>query len=421
MPAPSRTSVMAQRAMQLRQYLLENPGCQTRQVMTALHIRSEASLYRLLQGLAQESELCQNGEFNLYHKGKKLTLKDLEKGLQEKEAASSPAMAERLIYLYDALNNYSPYGGIAFSDLMRGYADLHTQSGGPVPRKESLRRQVLRDLEKMESYGIVIERPSTGSKKYRLAQEYLPKLSPESASAVYVSMLLYRNTLLSEATAAAREEMEKSLFAGVPARPRDLRERIYVLGDTLENPRRFGNILGKLIRSTLELNPVRLWYINNEGEESVRTLDPLGLVCKRGVWYLMGRNAEGETRTFRVDQIQSLTIQETEHFQHPKDFSIRQHIGDSWGVFCNDPVQTVRLKFSPQVAHRVKNLRYHPSQQEAEDGPDGSVTLQFAVCGLLELQSWILPWGTQVEVLEPPELRERVRQAALEIAGRYSS
>ncbi|MEN6350958.1 MAG: WYL domain-containing protein [Syntrophomonas sp.] len=101
------------------------------------------------------------------------------------------------------------------------------------------------------------------------------------------------------------------------------------------------------------------------------------------------------------------------------NFSIREHISNSWGVFYDDDVQTVKLRFSPQVARRVMNLNYHPSQQLVERGKDGSVTLQFEVCGLRELRSWVLQWGDMVEVLEPAYLRDKILKDVRAIARKY--
>jgi proteasome accessory factor B len=160
-------------------------------------------------------------------------------------------------------------------------------------------------------------------------------------------------------------------------------------------------------------------YCNNQGKETERILEPLGLVCKRGVWYLFANNKIDGHRTFRVDQIQSLRTRENERFEYPQGYSLQEQIKSSWGVFCNDEVSRVRLKFSPAVAHRVQNLRYHISQRLIETCPDGSVIMQFEVCGLLELQSWILQWGNQVEVLEPAILREDICEIARQIADKY--
>jgi hypothetical protein len=225
--------------------------------------------------------------------------------------------------------------------------------------------------------------------KDRMFAGQLLLLDYYSAAAVYASMLLYRDTLLDEATLGAKEEIEKAFFKGFPERSKVLKERIYVLGDTLANPQEFGNIIGKLIRA---------------------------------VGYLIVRKVGSiDNRTFRVDQILNLTVRDSEKFVYPGEFSLADHIGCSWGVFYNDEVQSVKLKFSRKVAHRVKNLSYHPSQRIGEECSDGSVILEFEVCGLVEMQSWILQWGSQVEVLEPLELREEIIQTAQSIVDKYGS
>ncbi len=41
------------------------------------------------------------------------------------------------------------------------------------------------------------------------------------------------------------------------------------------------------------------------------------------------------------------------------------------------------------------------------------------MAGIIEIRPWILSWGDQVEVLEPPELRDVVAAALRGAAGRY--
>lgn len=422
MPMKTRTAAMAESTIRLKNYIIENPDLTQEDIMKATRIRSEAGLYSILHGLSNDRELCANGEYLVRKDGKRLTIDEIERYLDEIPAkgGNPPKLAERLIYLYTSLHNAIPYGGLTFDSIKNIYLQLYRESKGTDPNLTSIRRMIYRDMEELEKLHIHLERPDTGSKKYCLQDKYLPKLTPESAAAVYASMLLYRDTLLDEATLGAREEIEKSFFKAFPERSKMLNERIYVLGDTLTNPKEFGNLIGKLILAVGASYRIKLGYMNNEKEVSDRILEPLGLVCKRSVWYLIARMAENdEIRTFRVDQILNLIIRDSDKFTYPADFSLAGHIGCSWGVFRNDEVEIVRLKFSSKVAHRVKNLRYHSSQRIIEECSDGSVVLEFEVCGLMEMQSWILQWGTEVEVLEPIKLREDIIKAAQSIVKQY--
>lgn len=424
MARKNQTAAMTERAIQLRNHLADSPDPQQQDLMEALNIANEATLYSLLQGMAKDQNICRDGEYCIFQGKKRLTVEAIEDFLREndKSAAAGPAKSERLIYLYDYLQRASRDGGMTFAKIHQGYVNLWERSGGKLPQDPSLNRTILRDLEALEGFGINLERPSSGSKKYRLAQEYLPKLTRESAAGVYVSMLLYHDTLLNEATACARAEMERSIFKGDYDQAARFKQRIYVLGDTLAEPSEFSNLLGKLILAVRDCLRIKITYINNEAHRKERRLEPLGLICKRSVWYLVATDLGlAEVRTFRIDQIIDLHINEMDPFAYPEDFDIQKHIGASWGVYCNDEITTVRLRFAPAVAQRVKNLNYHPSQQIIATGQDGSIVMQFRACGLIEMKSWILQWGRQVEVLEPESLRQQIMEEIRTIAAIYGS
>jgi len=366
--------------------------------------------------------ICIDGKFPLLVRGRQLSLRTVKNYLDklEKERVEGPKPAERLLYLYINLHNSIPFGGLSMNEIKRGYEELVEKSGGKSPSDVALKRMIFRDLVELERIGINIQRPSTGSSKYCLAERYLPKLSPDSAAAVYVSMLLYENTLLDKATTCAKNEIEKTFFKNANMKAELLSERIYVIGDTLSHPEEFGDTLGKLVRAVAESFKQKIAYAKVNGEVSERIIHPLGIVCKRNVWYVIAYAPERKDyRTFRVDQIISVVNHENSSFKYPKGFRITDHIGDSWGVYCDDPVRRVQLKFSRAVANRVKNLRYHHSQEIIEEGRDGSLIVEFEACGFKELQSWILQWGPEVEVLEPIDLREQVRERARQVVQLY--
>lgn len=423
MAKDTRMKATVKKTVQLRDYVIQHPDATQDEVLHAMGMKGPVPLYNLLMGAADDAALCAKGVFNILHQGQRLTLDYIEDYLDhQQDPPGRPPMAERLIYLYNDLQTANLHGGISLERLLRNYCSLLEDYTHDLPKPASIKRSLQRDLNKLETYGINIMRPSTGSKNktYRLEQEYLPKLSLENAAMLYVSTMLHRNTLMNDAITSVRRNIESGFFQGMPERSRLLRERIYILGDTLSNPEQFGDILGSLVRAVSETYRVKVEYINNDGKTSSRILEPLGMVCKRSVWYLIARQVDiQETRTFRVDQVCHLTNLPEEPFAYPTGFLLPEYIGNSWGVFCNDPVRIVRLRFSPQVARRVKNLCYHPSQRIVQEDADGSIVIRFEVCGLLEMRSWIMQWGSQVEVLEPLDLRKQIREMAENIIKTY--
>lgn len=94
-------------------------------------------------------------------------------------------------------------------------------------------------------------------------------------------------------------------------------------------------------------------------------------------------------------------------------------MAQSWGVINDGEIFKVRLKFSPEVAHRVKRMIYHPSQAIEEESADGSVIMSFEACGIDEMKTWLVQWGEMVEVLEPDWLREDICELARNVLEIY--
>jgi proteasome accessory factor B len=86
-------------------------------------------------------------------------------------------------------------------------------------------------------------------------------------------------------------------------------------------------------------------------------------------------------------------------------------------VIADDDPIDVTIRFSPAVAKRAAETRWHPSQ-ELEQQDDGSLIWRGRVAGTREIKIWILGWGGDAEVLEPADLRADV---AAELARAVSS
>ena len=70
-------------------------------------------------------------------------------------------------------------------------------------------------------------------------------------------------------------------------------------------------------------------------------------------------------------------------------------------------MRTAELRFSPVMARWVSRERWH-SQQEGQFESDGSYTLKVPYAEERELAMDILRYGSDVEVVGPLELRQRV-------------
>ncbi len=128
------------------------------------------------------------------------------------------------------------------------------------------------------------------------------------------------------------------------------------------------------------------------------------------------RNA---TRVFKIERIESAVLL-NETYAIPDDFDPDAFLGSAWGIIVEGPVQKVRLRINDRAVMRLMTETiWHPSQT-FEKQRDGSTIMTLEVMNTVELCSWILGWGDAMEVLSPPELRQRVAEIARAITLLYA-
>lgn len=151
-----------------------------------------------------------------------------------------------------------------------------------------------------------------------------------------------------------------------------------------------------------------------------RVLDPLGLVAKGRVWYLVAA-VEGEVRTYRVSRIQQIHLLD-EPCVRPPDFDLAGYWQRSCAEFmAGIPRYVVSVRATRQALDRVVHCgRFVRLEQVDEPDEQGwlgarlTFEVQDEACGSL------LSLGTDLEILAPTELRERVIALAGELSAFYA-
>lgn len=157
--------------------------------------------------------------------------------------------------------------------------------------------------------------------------------------------------------------------------------------------------------------------LNSTGYEQ-RRVRPYHLGCLENQWYLFAEDLERrQLRTFALPRMRTVALT-IKRFQRPADFSIAQVLSGSFGVHSAGKKQRIRLQFDTFAARLVAERKWHESQRVREKA-DGSIILQLELGGLEEIERWILSWGAHVQVLEPPRLREMIRETVSAIARLY--
>jgi predicted DNA-binding transcriptional regulator YafY len=151
------------------------------------------------------------------------------------------------------------------------------------------------------------------------------------------------------------------------------------------------------------------YFTRSSAEHSEREVSPQRLVYYRDNWYLDAwcHLREG-LRTFALDAVaeaREMDMQALEVSQPDLDV----HHASSYGIFSGPPKHLAVLRFGAHRARWVAKERWH-RDQEGRFLDDGRYELSVPYSNALELIMDVLKYGSDVEVLEPRELREAVAE-----------
>jgi predicted DNA-binding transcriptional regulator YafY len=158
-------------------------------------------------------------------------------------------------------------------------------------------------------------------------------------------------------------------------------------------------------KAILECKVVTLDYINADGILSRRQAEPMLLLFKGQAWYFWGYcRMKKDFRTFRISRIRNLDITE-EGFTRRPPASVKDEEGGPKPVMPK--TVTLKLRFKPQDLYRVYDDYNEDRITRNQDGTY-DVTVTFPEDEWV--YGYIQSFGPYVEVLEPPRIRQIIRE-----------
>lgn len=151
------------------------------------------------------------------------------------------------------------------------------------------------------------------------------------------------------------------------------------------------------------------YFARGTNEITEREVSPQRLVYYRDNWYLDAWcHLRNDLRAFAVDAIRAVELLDAP--AKDVDESLLDHeLGSGYGIFSGSDVHWATLKFSVDRSRWVSTEKWHP-QQAGRFLDDGCYELQVPYADDREIIMDILKYGTECEVVSPPELIERVKQ-----------
>ena len=157
---------------------------------------------------------------------------------------------------------------------------------------------------------------------------------------------------------------------------------------------------------------VRLVYRDVE-----RLVDPLGLVDKDDIWYLIAWTEKGQ-RTFRIDRVAKAELT-GDPFERPADFDLSA----AW----SEIVERMEERRSGLTATVLMDERFVWVMQDRlgrnceVDGTEGDrVRLKVTAPTPLMIAQELAGWGSMIEVVDPPAVQAELARLGHELTTRYS-
>jgi predicted DNA-binding transcriptional regulator YafY len=300
------------------------------------------------------------------------------------------------------------------SALMLLQAHGRLSSREIAERLEVSERTAHRDMEALCTAGIplIAHRGSQGG--WELQKGWRTKV-PGLDDAELQGLLMVQPSALGDRkiTAAAQRAFDK-LMASLPtpmrAQADSIRARLHI-DPTGWRPLTDDPTMLPVVQNALAQNcKLTFHYTRPDGETSSRTVDPLGIVCKQTVWYLVAQTPAG-MRTYRVSRMRdavALALQ----FERPAKFDLAAYWKQSTAklrdqkrtvsattALSSEAVQTIN-RWCPMTA-----IPNHPRQSSL---PQGWRIFEVEFENYQQARFVILGLGPRAIALAPTALRKEI-------------
>jgi predicted DNA-binding transcriptional regulator YafY len=288
-------------------------------------------------------------------------------------------------------------------------------------------RTVYRDVESLSAAGVPVYADRGPAGGYQLVEGYTTRLTgmtAEEADTLFLAGIPGPAAELGLGTVFAAAQMK--VLAALPpelrSRANRVTERFF-----LDAPGWFTEAesvphLALVADSVWNTFRLRVQYERWNRTTVERVLEPLGIVLKAGAWYLIAQ-IDGQPRMYRASRIREAELLD-ETFERPADFDL----ADYWSTRSAELTallykETVTVRLSPHGRQMLFLLGQVISRagREKMSEPDeaGWVRTELPTESITHAVHQLLQLGPDVQVLAPPELRDRLKAAAAGLVELY--
>ncbi|MER7008288.1 YafY family protein [Dactylosporangium sp. NPDC000555] len=289
-------------------------------------------------------------------------------------------------------------------------------------------RTVYRDIEALSASGVPVYADRGPAGGFQLLDGYrtsLTGLTIDEAAALFLAGGATAGDLgLGPTLEAARLKLLASLPAEQRSRAGRIQERVHVDAPGWFRDPEAPPHLDAVATAVWEQRRIDVRYRKWDQTSVERTLDPLGLVLKGTAWYLIARG-RSRVNGYRISRIDEIAVRD-EAFERPADFDLRRY----WLEWSDRLQQTLysggfaTVRLGPRAARiwwMLGPVAERALRETGEPDGDGWLRVVMPIESFEHARIDLGRFGPDVEVLEPPELRELMRATAEETLRRYDA
>ena len=283
------------------------------------------------------------------------------------------------------INTLRAFRQLTFEELNQKWQEDQIADGNPLQRSSFNRhRDAILDM-----FGIVID---CDKKTYRYFISNQVVLSDDSIERWLFSTLTVHGVLADSAA---------------------VKERL-----VLENAPVGEEFLDIVIRAIRTNRRLRVGYQKFQSEGYEKVVCPYALKLFHQRWYLLALNDNEQMRIYALDRMTMLQLTDNT-FEMPADFSPQAYFSEYFGVLTdNTPLAHVVVRAHKWMPNYLRTLPLHHTQRELASTPDYA-DFSFDIRPTSDFLGELLRHSDGIEVLQPLELRERMRQMIAETLKRY--
>jgi predicted DNA-binding transcriptional regulator YafY len=168
------------------------------------------------------------------------------------------------------------------------------------------------------------------------------------------------------------------------------------------------NFLSPVIQAILNSRTIEVVYHTQSRDVTTfRSLDPYYLIPRDHRFYLIAYCHEKQkVLTFRLSRF--LEVTQTDRTFEKQEFNLKDYFKHTWSIIQGTDKIHFKVLFKQNIARYIKEeeLFVKPKLTEREDG---SLLFEVTLNHDREFLQWIMQYGTDAEILEPLEYRNKMK------------